>query len=158
MQKEHARDSYLKNMETNRDLYFHYAVDAFNQKLFVKALILFKKALSSPFTGEPNNDGLILCNIATCHNKLSQYTDAVSNYLLAIKKGLNNEDIFFSLAVSYCHLGKNAEALEVYNEILRANSNNGKCYYLRGKLYQRMGEYLKGSHDIGMAVSLNYYG
>lgn len=137
----------------NRTDYFHEGVSAFQQNSYTKAITLFENALAEPFCGFGNmSDDLIYNNIATCYNKLMNYSKAAEFYEKAIKKGLVNDDIYFSLAATYHKSSENEKALSIYNFLIDRTPNNGKAYYIRGKLYEFMSK-----RDSEKAKSLNYF-
>src|SRR5690606_28683199 len=97
---------------------------------YSQAIFLFEIALNKPFLGLGNIDnGLILNNIATVYNKMGEYEKSAQFYERAIAEGLTNDDIYFSLAITYVRGGKNQKALPIYNLLVDRNPNNGKAYF-----------------------------
>lgn len=56
----------------------------------------------------------------------------------------------------YYAKGRNDQAVQLFDEVIRLNPNFGRAYYQRGMVYQSQEKYDKAIEDISKAKSLGY--
>ncbi len=95
--------------------------------------ILFIVLLSSCVTNQPDNKlADLYFNLGDAYFRLEEYNKSIAAYNSAILYTKNNRTIKYNLARVYIENGQKAEALQITDELLKEDPDNGLLLELKG--------------------------
>lgn len=100
------------------------------------------------------NDADISYNIGIICEKLKNYEDARIAYEKAISVS-PQDDFYYNLGEVLVNLGEWDKAIEVFNEVLKHDPNDGNCYFNIGVCYLNKEEINLATDNFQKAVNLN---
>ncbi len=87
--------------------------------------------------------------------RTGKINDAIAQYRIAIEKDSLTPPAYTNLATAYSQTGRNAEAMQVLDALVRVEPEFGRGYYLRALLSYELGDESSAIRDFNTAIELN---
>jgi hypothetical protein len=118
-----------------------------------EAAVYYSKALE---LNPPNGAVIVHYNLANVLVKQKKYREAVRHYQEAMALGPNIDVIRINLANAFELEGKADDAIEVLDELLLLDPENGKAHYNLGVINMKLGRLASAEYHYSEAVRLGF--
>lgn len=155
-QYQEAIDNFKKAIEVEpvyKEAYYNLGTAYMEQNKLPQAIQVFQKALQI--------DGLyveVLYNLGNAYLKSGKATQAIPVYLKAVE--LHNQDVAaqadvrHNLAIAFSQVGKQKEAIQQYDLVLKVKPNHSKAYYNKANSLAALKKYDQALFNYQKSIQL----
>ncbi len=135
----------------NSTTYYELANALYNNNQFVKAVIVYDKALELGFY----NAGMIHQNKAQSFMAMNKFDDAISSFLVASQSDPYNKNLNLNIIDCYIRAERFSDARKMMDDLMISMPNDAELTYSYGMSYYKEGKTTKADKFFNQAFVLN---